>query len=246
MLVFVSLYLLLSSVGFSLASPAYGPSTNFTSTSLGTISDPNQSTCNDVHYCRTMSSLIWSCISTILACIWTAVHRNIAGPKQGKVSRILEHGKIIVVGLLVPEWVLAWAIRQFLNARNLGRRLEQVRTEAQSIWGEKKKALLGESRNGSGESQGGMSESQGDVRKGHGKDLSEKEKDGPDGVGCQGSTFRGDGRRSSTLGESDEKRLMLSHDNNITHHIQRCRSAGKLSDLVIESENGRLETGELF
>ncbi|KAI0059748.1 hypothetical protein BV25DRAFT_1785836, partial [Artomyces pyxidatus] len=80
--------------------------------------------------------IIWSSLVTILACVWTAVHRNIAAPaKRGDsrsrrlVARVLEVAKIVVVTLLVPEWVLAWAVRQFLNARQIGRELEAARGE---------------------------------------------------------------------------------------------------------------------
>ncbi|KAI0062785.1 hypothetical protein BV25DRAFT_1769140, partial [Artomyces pyxidatus] len=60
--------------------------------------------------------IIWSSLVTIPACVWTAVHRNIPGPtKTGEsrlwhiVVRVLEVVQIVVVTLLVPEWVLAWA-----------------------------------------------------------------------------------------------------------------------------------------
>ncbi|KAI0062744.1 hypothetical protein BV25DRAFT_1769394, partial [Artomyces pyxidatus] len=65
---------------------------------------------------RTLYDIIWSSLVTILACVWTAVHRNIPGPSQGRLSRTREMTKVLVITLLMPEWVLAWAIRQFLNA----------------------------------------------------------------------------------------------------------------------------------
>ncbi|KAI0054197.1 hypothetical protein BV25DRAFT_1762989, partial [Artomyces pyxidatus] len=75
---------------------------------------------------RTRYNIISSSLLTILACVWTAVHRNIPAPaKRGEsrvrrvVSRALDAVKIVAVTLLVPEWVLAWAIRQFLNARQM-------------------------------------------------------------------------------------------------------------------------------
>jgi hypothetical protein len=107
------------------------------------MGDPTLSVCNDIHSCRTFTNLVWSCLTTIFACTWTAIHRNIPASRKGKLSGILETGKIIVVALLVPEWVLAWAIRQFLNARAVGKALEDARTEARNTWGAKRKAFLG-------------------------------------------------------------------------------------------------------
>ncbi|KZP06529.1 hypothetical protein FIBSPDRAFT_804847, partial [Athelia psychrophila] len=77
-----------------------------------------------------MVGIITSCIATIFACIWVAVHPNIPGPNQSWASRQFESCKVLVVTLLVPEWVLAWAVRQFLQARHYGKILERARAEA--------------------------------------------------------------------------------------------------------------------
>ena len=37
--------------------------------------------------------------------------------------------KIFVVTLLAPEWILAWAVRQFMNARDVTEQLELARRE---------------------------------------------------------------------------------------------------------------------
>ncbi|KAF7974338.1 hypothetical protein HWV62_12396 [Athelia sp. TMB] len=102
--------------------------------------------CYDIRYCRTLESLVQSCIVTILACVWFAVHRNIPAPKMAHPHdnfvirallfvwyKILDQRQALVVfvdTLLVPEWVLAWALRQFLMARKLSRQLEEARAEA--------------------------------------------------------------------------------------------------------------------
>ncbi|KAI0062757.1 hypothetical protein BV25DRAFT_1915884 [Artomyces pyxidatus] len=106
--------------------------------------------CTDIAICRTRYTIIWSSLVTILACVWSAVHRNIAGPARPGESRarrvvgsLLEVAKIVVVTLLVPEWVLAWAVRQFLNARDLARQLEGSRGEAKSAWSDKRARLQG-------------------------------------------------------------------------------------------------------
>src|SRR5262249_11175534 len=79
----------------------------------GSSDSDSESRCNDVHTCRTLSSVIWSCVTTLLACVWTAIHRNIPGPNEGRVAKVLEMAKIFLVTLLVPEWTLIWAVRQY-------------------------------------------------------------------------------------------------------------------------------------
>ncbi|KZP11775.1 hypothetical protein FIBSPDRAFT_712944, partial [Athelia psychrophila] len=76
---------------------------------------------------RTMVGIVTSCLATIFACIWVAVHPNMPGPKQSWMSRQIRSLKLVVVTLLVPEWVLAWAVRQYLQARRYGKKLEAAR-----------------------------------------------------------------------------------------------------------------------
>ncbi|KAI0059849.1 hypothetical protein BV25DRAFT_1918216 [Artomyces pyxidatus] len=47
------------------------------------------------------------------------------------------------VALLVPEWVLAWAVRQLLGARDLAKELEAAGEEAVRAWDEKRAKLAG-------------------------------------------------------------------------------------------------------
>lgn len=111
--------------------------------------------CYDIRYCRTLEGLVLSCLVTILACVWFAVHRNIPAPRvhrprHGNVFvrtglfvwyKILDQRQaviVFVVTLLVPEWVLAWALRQWIVAHKLTGRLEDARAEAN----EKRKELL--------------------------------------------------------------------------------------------------------
>ncbi|KAF7979537.1 hypothetical protein HWV62_42128 [Athelia sp. TMB] len=103
--------------------------------------------CDNIHYCRTLVGIVQSCILTILACVWFAVHRNVPAPKVDRPSqgnhlvrtglliwyKILDQRQaviVFVVTLLVPEWVLAWALRQWLVAHKLVFNLEIARTVA--------------------------------------------------------------------------------------------------------------------
>ena len=92
--------------------------------------EPNS--CSDLSHCRSIWNIIWSCIVTIFSCTWVAVHPNVPCPKkrEGKnrfqrwirnpLMSFVEHRLLLFVcALLVPEYVLAWAIRQYLSAREI-------------------------------------------------------------------------------------------------------------------------------
>ncbi|KAI0062741.1 hypothetical protein BV25DRAFT_1855527 [Artomyces pyxidatus] len=146
---FVHAFLVRIGSGWPLADPTLSIPSN--GTALLSIADTS-ATCTDIAICRTRYTIIWSSLVTILACVWSAVHRNIPEPAKPAdsrvrriVDRVLEIGKIVIVTLLVPEWVLAWAVRQLLNARDLARQLESLRDgmEAKKAWSDKRKKLRG-------------------------------------------------------------------------------------------------------
>ncbi|KAF7970316.1 hypothetical protein HWV62_24388 [Athelia sp. TMB] len=85
--------------------------------------------CSDFDHCRSLASIVTSCLGTIFACVWVAVHKNIPGPKQSWISVQVESLKVVLMTLLVPEWVLAWAVRQFLRAQQIATELEKVRLD---------------------------------------------------------------------------------------------------------------------
>ena len=85
--------------------------------------------CKDLSHCRSIWNIVWSYLVTIFSCTWIAVYPNVPCPKKraanGWIERCLwnplisfaEHRlPLFVCVLLVPEYVLAWAIRQFLRA----------------------------------------------------------------------------------------------------------------------------------
>ena len=90
--------------------------------------------CTDLTRCRTIWSIVWSCLATIFSCTWVAVHPNIPCPKKREANSWIgrciwnpllsfaEHRlPLFVCALLVPEYILAWAIRQFLSARKIAK-----------------------------------------------------------------------------------------------------------------------------
>lgn len=84
-------------------------------------SEPN---CYDLRDCRTVWDIIWSCVTTFFACTWIAIHPNMPGPYEGRVQLIVRRLGLMVLGLLVPELVIVWALRQWFGARSLARKYE--------------------------------------------------------------------------------------------------------------------------
>ena len=81
--------------------------------------------CTDLStHCRTVWNIIWSSLITIFSCTWIAVHPNIPCPKkQNPLISFAEHRlPLFVCALLVAEYVLAWAIRQFWRAREMAKK----------------------------------------------------------------------------------------------------------------------------
>ena len=85
--------------------------------------------CNDLVCCRTIWNIVWSCLVTIFSCTWVAVHPNVPCLKEheanGWIQRCIWHPLLsfaehrlllFVCVLLVPKYMLAWAIRQFVGA----------------------------------------------------------------------------------------------------------------------------------
>lgn len=131
-----------------------------TESSINTIS--SQTTCNDIKTCRTLDQIIGSCLVTILACVWFAVHGNVPAPKQEpshhpnifvkRVQRarsvILDQREaaiIISVGLIAPECILAWAVRQATTAWS--GTLEDAKKAAAQEKEERRSTIVGPEKN---------------------------------------------------------------------------------------------------
>src|SRR5271170_2460999 len=89
------------------------------------------SSCKDIDNCRTLLGIIWSCITTIFLCTWVAIHPNIPEPVDTRrmgfwrkwVHKIMclfgDKAAMFICALLIPEYILAWAMRQHLMARRI-------------------------------------------------------------------------------------------------------------------------------
>lgn len=70
--------------------------------------------------------IVWSCVLTLAACIYTALHLNIP-PHTSKLSQLWRKVKWAATALVAPEIVLYTAIQQFVEARDLVKQLNEQR-----------------------------------------------------------------------------------------------------------------------
>ena len=87
---------------------------NFNGTTIRTLDVTDCLSCSNT---RTLSDIIWSCVVTLFACTWTAIHPNIPGVDEGKVAIISRRLFIMGMALIAPELIITWAAQQFFSAR---------------------------------------------------------------------------------------------------------------------------------
>ena len=68
---------------------------------------------------RGTSDILYTCIVTIVLCVYTAVHINIPPPGERFYWQWLRRAKWTALGVFAPEFVLFTALQQFQEARSL-------------------------------------------------------------------------------------------------------------------------------
>jgi hypothetical protein len=88
--------------------PTAAQAQNFTSSSsnnvvmkIGWQNSPNQ---------RGTLTILWSCLSTIIACTWTILHLNVPGTSETNGYKILRKAKWMLVTILFPEFLFSKAV----------------------------------------------------------------------------------------------------------------------------------------
>ncbi|EPQ51385.1 hypothetical protein GLOTRDRAFT_96528 [Gloeophyllum trabeum ATCC 11539] len=79
-------------------------------------------TCHDIDNCRTLWQVIRSCLVTIFACTWVSLHLNIPAENERWHRGPLRHLGVMLIGIVAPELVVAWAARQWYVSRELQKR----------------------------------------------------------------------------------------------------------------------------
>ncbi|TFK65831.1 hypothetical protein BDN72DRAFT_845067 [Pluteus cervinus] len=76
---------------------------------------------------RTMLSIVRSCLLTIAACVYRAIHQNIPDPKASWWKRQARRAKITFYALMAPEAVIWWAMRQWIGAKEVADQVNDVK-----------------------------------------------------------------------------------------------------------------------
>ncbi|KIM26217.1 hypothetical protein M408DRAFT_52278, partial [Serendipita vermifera MAFF 305830] len=92
--------------------------------------------CDDQNSQRSIWGIVWSCLSTIFLCTWVAVHPNVhfkpKKPNRNWFERWLQDPlnvfftyklPLFLWALVVPEYILAWAVRQYVQAGVISRQV---------------------------------------------------------------------------------------------------------------------------
>jgi hypothetical protein len=86
------------------------------------IEDRSVPSCTELGNCRTIWNIILSCLVTVFACTWVAVHPNLPIPTPGKTTTArwyhgpLRRTRIMLYALMAPEFIILWAYRQQCTA----------------------------------------------------------------------------------------------------------------------------------
>ncbi|KAJ3566628.1 hypothetical protein NP233_g6878 [Leucocoprinus birnbaumii] len=88
---------------------------------------------------RTVQNVVWSCIATVFACTWVAIHPNLPDPRCSKWSQFRLRLAMMVLTIFAPEFILIWAFRQRLGARKITKEYNQ---NILGLVDEKKKPLF--------------------------------------------------------------------------------------------------------
>jgi hypothetical protein len=74
---------------------------------------------------RSIFNILWSCLTTIFACSWIAVHPNIPAPGDSQWTVLKRRLAIMGYVLLTPEMVIFWAWRQHNAASNFTKKHQE-------------------------------------------------------------------------------------------------------------------------
>ena len=87
----------------------------------------SSASCNDVHDCRTVPSIIFDCASTVLLCTWVALHLDV--PKNLQKAwweKCLRRIKWMMIALLAPEVVFGKAFLDWTEScKDLKKKLSE-------------------------------------------------------------------------------------------------------------------------
>jgi len=76
-------------------------------------------TCDSLTRCRTTWSIVWSCFTTTIACIWVSVHPNIPAANDSEWTVRWRKVGLASLVFMAPEYIVLLAFFQWQSARKL-------------------------------------------------------------------------------------------------------------------------------
>jgi hypothetical protein len=76
---------------------------------------------------RGTTDILWSCLLTLLACVYTAIHLNVPPANWGRLRSLWRKLQWVGMALFAPELVLFIAYSQYSEARDLVKELNRLR-----------------------------------------------------------------------------------------------------------------------
>ena len=105
----------------ALAAPTQAPTQNFTAlrTDIAPpwVPDPDN---------RGTWSLLYSCVFTLVLCVWTAIHLNVPSYHESKTSQWLRKLKWVLLAIIAPELGVYTAFEQHIQAKELIAQLAEI------------------------------------------------------------------------------------------------------------------------
>jgi len=75
---------------------------------------------------RSEWNIVWSCFVTIFSCSWVAIHLNIPAPSDSSKKIFFRRLLMMFYMLIMPEYVIIWAERQWYAARDIANKHKGV------------------------------------------------------------------------------------------------------------------------
>ena len=111
----------------ALAAPTQAPTQNFTAlrTDIAPpwVPDPDN---------RGTWSLLYSCVFTLVLCVWTAIHLNVPSYHESQISQWFRKVKWVLLAIIAPELGVYTACYQYFKAKNLIRQLVEISLEKET------------------------------------------------------------------------------------------------------------------
>ena len=85
---------------------------------------------------RGTSDILWSCILTLTACVYTAIHLNVPPPQEGRWQFLWRKSKWVALALFAPEIVLYCALTQLLQAWKFKNKMNELWATQQASLGQ--------------------------------------------------------------------------------------------------------------